>query len=86
MKIKPIKGCEETLEPGEHDLVLIATRNAGGIEIFAPDHDDMDLGQLALLSAAAMIATDKSMADMFVAWGKSHDIYRRSMAGEYDKR
>ena len=71
---------------GPNDMILVAQRNTGGVEILLPEPDNMDLGQCALMAAANMIARDQSFAEMMVEWGKANNIYERSIAGEYDDR
>ena len=74
------------IEAGEHDLVILAKRGAGGIEVFAPEKADLDIGQQALLAASLMIARDIEFVRMFIDWGEANNIYDRSMAGEFDDR
>ena len=84
--IKGIEGEHQDIVCGDHDMVLIAARGAGGVEMLIPHIGGLDFGQSALMAAAAMIARDKSFAEMMVEWGKAHSIYERSIAGEYDDR
>lgn len=87
IKIKSIAGKHADITPDEDDVLMIVSREKKGIEVYAPDHpDNLDLGQAAMIACAAMIARDRSMAEIMVEWGKANDVFNRTQEGEFDLR